>query len=290
MMWPPDPPDLPDLPDLPDPPGLTVMTFNIRYDDGSDGPLAWRPRRDRVIAAIRAQRPDLLAIQEPTDAQARDIADAMPGWTPFGPSGEEWDDLDPPRGFVRADRFDIRDSGVFWLSDTPQVARSVSFANDYGARACAWVALHDRITGCDLVFGSTHFDTNQDGSLPSAIVLRTELDAIAGTAAVIVAGDFNSPAGSAAHRFLTGEGGYRDAWTDAGLADRGVVTFNHFAVPHVAPAVDDACGNFRIDWILMRGALACLSAAVDDAIAGPLPPSDHYPVIARIRASAHSIS
>ena len=289
-MWPPDPPDLPDLPDLPDPPGLTVMTFNIRYDDGSDGPLAWRPRRDRVIAAIRAQRPDLLAIQEPTDAQARDIADAMPGWTPFGPSGEEWDDLDPPRGFVRADRFDIRDSGVFWLSDTPQVARSVSFANDYGARACAWVALHDRINGGDLVFGSTHFDTNQDGSLPSAIVLRTELDAIAGTAAVIVAGDFNSPAGSAAHRFLTGESGYRDAWTDAGLADRGVVTFNHFVVPHVAPAVDDAYGNLRIDWILMRGPLACLSAAVDDAIAGPLPPSDHYPVIARIRASAHSIS
>jgi endonuclease/exonuclease/phosphatase family metal-dependent hydrolase len=282
-MW---PPDAPDVPDPPDPPGLTVMTFNIRYDDGSDGPLAWRPRREGVIATIRAHRPDLLAIQEPTDAQARDIADAMPGWTPFGPSGEEWDDLDPPRGFFRADRFAVRDTGVFWLSDTPEEPRSVSFANDYGARACAWVALHDRVDDRDLVFGSTHFDTNQDSSLPSAIVLRTELDAIAGSAAVIVAGDFNSPAGSEAHRFLTGEGGYRDAWSAAGLADRGVVTFNHFVVPHVAPAVDDAYGNFRIDWILMRGPLECLSAAVDDAIAGPLPPSDHYPVIARIRYRA----
>ena len=278
-MWPSDPPDPPDLP------GLTVTTFNIRYDDGSDGPLAWRPRREGVIATIRAHRPDLIAIQEPTDAQARDIADAMPGWTPFGPSGEEWDDLDPPRGFFRADRFAVRDSGVFWLSETPDVARSVSFANDYGARACAWVALHDHIGSRDLVFASTHFDTNQDGSLPSAIVLRTELDAIAGSAAVIVAGDFNSPAGSEAHRFLTGAGGYRDAWTAAGLADQGVVTFNHFVVPHVAPKVDDAYGNFRIDWILMRGPLECLSATVDDAIAGPLPPSDHYPVIARITYS-----
>jgi endonuclease/exonuclease/phosphatase family metal-dependent hydrolase len=113
-------------------------------------------------------------------------------------------------------------------------------------------------------------------------VLRTELDAIAGAAAVIVAGDFNSPAGSDAHRFLTGTGGYRDAWTAAGLPDQGVVTFNHFVVPHVAPAVDDAYGNFRIDWILLRGDLTCTSAIVDDAIAGPLPPSDHYPVIARV--------
>ena len=83
---------------------LTVMTFNIRYDDGSDGPLGWRPRRSGVIATIRAHRPDLLAVQEPMEAQAQDIAAAMPGWTMFGPAGDEWDDLDPPRGFYRADR------------------------------------------------------------------------------------------------------------------------------------------------------------------------------------------
>jgi endonuclease/exonuclease/phosphatase family metal-dependent hydrolase len=261
---------------------LTVMTFNLRYDDGSDGPLGWRARRDAALVTIRAHAPDLLAIQEPTEAQAQDIAAAMPGWTMFGPAGDDWDDLDPPRGFFRTDRFVTRDSGVFWLSETPAVARSVSFANDYGARACAWVALHDRASGRDLVFASTHFDTNQEGSLPSAHVLHEELQTIAGATAVIVAGDFNSPAGSDAHRFLTGQAGYRDAWTDAGNGDAGVVTFNHFVVPHVAPAVDDAHGNFRIDWILLHGGLRCLSAMVDDAIAGPLPPSDHYPVVARV--------
>jgi endonuclease/exonuclease/phosphatase family metal-dependent hydrolase len=261
---------------------FTVMTFNIRYDDGTDGPLGWRSRRAGVIAAIRAHRPDLLAIQEPTDAQARDIAAALPGWTPFGPAGEEWDDLDPPRGLFRGDRFSAIDSGLFWLSDTPLVARSVSFANDYGARACAWVRLRDRVAERNLVFASTHFDTNQDGSLPSAVVVHAELGKIAGTDAVVLAGDFNSPAGSDAHRFLTTDGGFRDAWTVAGHADEGAVTFNHFVVPHVAPDVDGALGNFRIDWILLRGPLESLSAAVDDEIAGELPPSDHYPVVASI--------
>ena len=264
---------------------LTVVTFNIRYDDGSDGPLGWRQRRDAVIETIAAHRPDLLAIQEPTERQAQDIAVAMPGLTMFGPVGDEWDDLDPPRGFYRSDRFDGRDSGVFWLSDTPSIPRSVSFANDYGARACAWVALHDHATGRDLVFASTHFDTNQDSTLPSAQVVREYLQAIAGQAVVIVGGDFNAPAGSGAHRWLTAEAGYRDAWNDAGHADAGVVTFNHFVVPHVAPAIDDAFGNFRIDWILLRGDLRCVSAIVDDAIVGSLPPSDHYPVVARIEFS-----
>src|SRR5262245_58983713 len=261
---------------------LTVMTFNIRYDDGSDGPLGWRQRRAGVLETIRAHRPDLLAVQEPTESQAQDIAAAMPGWTMFGPAGDEWDDLDPPRGFYRAERFVERERGVFWLSDTPSIPRSVSFENDYGARACAWVALRERATGRDLVFASTHLDTNQDGSLSSAHVVHAELERIARGAAVIVAGDFNSAAGSAAHGFLTGEAGFHDAWTDAGNIDAGVVTFNHFVVPHVAPSVDEAYGNFRIDWILLRGPLACVSAIVDDAIAGPLPPSDHYPVVARI--------
>ncbi|HKB12889.1 MAG TPA: endonuclease/exonuclease/phosphatase family protein [Vicinamibacterales bacterium] len=258
------------------------MTFNIRYDDGSDGPLGWRQRREAAAATVRAHRPDLLAVQEAMEHQAQDILAALPGWTMFGPAGEEWDDLDPPRGFFRSDRFAARASGVFWLSDTPSVARSVSFANDYGARACAWVALTDRASGRELVFASTHFDTNQESTLPSARVLHAELDAAAGAAATIVAGDFNSPAGSEAHAYLTAGAGYRDAWTEAGHGDAGVVTFNHFVVPHVAPALDDAFGNFRIDWILFRGALKCASSTVDDVIAGALPPSDHYPVVANV--------
>jgi endonuclease/exonuclease/phosphatase family metal-dependent hydrolase len=267
------------------------MTFNIRFDDGSDGPLGWRRRRDAAIATIRAHSPDLLAIQEPTEAQAQDIAAAMPGWTMFGPAGEEWDDLNPPRGFFRSDRFAAQDAGLFWLSDTPSVERSVSFPNDYGARLCAWVRLRDRVADDrDLVFASTHFDTNQGGSLPSAIVLHGELERVAESRPAIVAGDFNSPAGSEAHRFLTGDAGYRDAWIGAGNADAGVVTFNHFVVPHVAPAVDQAHGNFRIDWILLRGALTSLSAIVDTAVNGATPASDHYAVVARVEYARARLS
>jgi endonuclease/exonuclease/phosphatase family metal-dependent hydrolase len=72
----------------------------------------------------------------------------------------------------------------------------------------------------------------------------------------------------------------------AGRTDAGVVTFNHFVVPHVAPPVDAAFGNFRIDWILFRGPLAAAAADVDDTVDGSTPPSDHYPVVARIRYEA----
>lgn len=37
-------------------------------------------------------------------------------------------------------------SGILWRSDTPSVANSVSWPNDWGPRACGWVKLQDRLT------------------------------------------------------------------------------------------------------------------------------------------------
>ena len=68
-----------------------------------------------------------------------------------------------------------------------------------------------------------------------------------------------------------------------GLADEGVVTFNGFSAADSArDAVAIEHGNYRIDWILLRGPIACTSAEIDTRRPGGLPPSDHYPVIATI--------
>ncbi len=264
-------------------PSLTVMTFNIRYDEDADGAHAWRHRRHLVGATIEAHTPDLLGVQEPMPHQWQDLAGALPALSRFQSTADEPDDSEPVGGFFRTSRFDSRGSGTFWLSDTPAVPRSISWPNDYGARLCSWVALHDRHAQRDLVFACTHFDTNALSSVPSAKVLHAELDTIAASAPIVVVGDFNCAAGSGAHRYLRDVAGYRDAWTEAGHADEGVVTFNGFA------AADDGLdevaiehGNYRIDWILVRGALACTAAEIDTRRDGRMLPSDHYPVIATI--------
>jgi endonuclease/exonuclease/phosphatase family metal-dependent hydrolase len=277
------------------------MTFNIRYDEVSDGRHVWRNRRDLAIAAIRSHDPDLLGLQEPTESQWEDLAAALPGWSRFGEPEVEESDSEPQGGFFRTTRFRVRDRGLFWLSDTPSVPNSVSWDNDWGARACGWVRLHDRRAHRELVFACTHFDTNAGAWLPSATVLHAELDKVADALPVVVVGDFNCAAGSEAHRYLLGEGGYRDAWSDAGNPDDGVLTFNGFT-PRTRLADDHGAlqqssqppfgrnpphtrvnRNYRIDWILIRGPVTAVSAVIDYRHADGLLPSDHWPVVVRLQ-------
>ena len=279
---------------------LTAMTYNVRYDEPADGRYAWRNRRGAVMRTIRAHHPDLLGLQEPTSGQWQEFAAALPGLSPFGLSGAESEDGAAHGGFFRAGRFTAIDRGVFWLSDTPSVSYSVSWPNDWGPRACSWIKLQDDEAGEQLVFASTHLDTNAGAWLPSARVLHIQLDAVARDLPLVLVGDFNCAAGSDAHRYLCDEAGFRDAWREAGNADEGVLTFNGFTPATGLP--DDpqalrrwldttstpsgvftgAHRNYRIDWILLRGALTARAASIDYRMEDGRLPSDHYPVVAQI--------
>jgi endonuclease/exonuclease/phosphatase family metal-dependent hydrolase len=109
-----------------------------------------------------------------------------------------------------------------------------------------------------------------------------ELDAIAATIPVVVAGDFNCPAGSDAHRFLIAKGGFRDAWYEAGHSDAGALTFHGFTGRRRLLTSE----NERIDWILMRGDFTCVEASIEYSSKSGQPASDHYPVIAELSWSA----
>jgi endonuclease/exonuclease/phosphatase family metal-dependent hydrolase len=257
------------------------MTFNIRYDDGSDGPNAWSRRRALALETIRAHDPALLGLQEATAVQLADVAAALPDCSTVDRDRVDEGDGDGPVVFYRSNRFDLRDEGRFWLSDTPQEVGSVTWPNDWGPRSCRWARLRDRLADRELVFACTHFDTNAGASMPSAQTIHVELDRIAAAAPVILAGDFNCAAGSVAHEYLRSAAAYRDAWTEAGHADEGVLTFNDFT-PSTRFSSDLDGTNGRIDWILLRGPLACVSAVIDVARCGDLLPSDHYPVAALI--------
>src|SRR5215831_3194329 len=209
-------------------PIIRVMTFNVRYDTSEDGALDWRHRRADVFDLIRAHDPDLISLQEPDASQWADIAAQLTGYLPFGLFVDESESLEPHGGFFRESRFESSGGGIFWLSDTPTIPHSVTWENDWNPRACGWIRLRDRVTERALIFAGTHFDTNANAWQPSAQTLSRELETIAGTRPVIVAGDFNCSAGSAAHRYLIGEGGFRDVWYESDHGDAGVLTFHGF--------------------------------------------------------------
>lgn len=248
----------------------------MRYDTSADGARDWSHRRSDVFNIIRRHDPDLISLQEPDASQWSDIAAQLPGYSPFGLFDDGSENLEAHGGLFRASRFEAGAQGIFWLSDTPTIPHSVTWENDWEPRACGWTRLRDRDTNRELIFAGTHFDTNVNGWQPSAETLRRELDAIAGATPIIVAGDFNCPAGSQAHTYLIAEGGFRDVWHECGHSDAGVVTFHGFTGHRHLPATENA----RIDWILVRGALTCIETEIAYATKSGEPASDHYPVIA----------
>jgi endonuclease/exonuclease/phosphatase family metal-dependent hydrolase len=254
------------------------MTFNVRCDTSEDGAHDWRHRRADVFALIRTHDPDLIGLQEPDALQWADISAQLPGYSPFGVFDDGSENLEAHGGFFRTSRFEAGDQGIFWLSDTPSIPHSVTWETDWEPRACGWTRLRDRVTDRELVFANTHFDTNANAWRPSAGTLRLELGPIAGTTSVIVAGDFNCPAGSEAHRYLIAEGGFRDVWYEAGHSDAGMLTFHGFTGRRHVPTL----GNERIDWILVRGEFTCAEAKIDYSSRSGEPASDHYPVIAEL--------
>jgi endonuclease/exonuclease/phosphatase family metal-dependent hydrolase len=283
------------------------MTFNVRFDSDEEGVPSWAHRRTRVRDIIRHHDPDLISLQEPDASQWADICDDLTGYSPFGLFDDRSGNIEPHGGLFRTSRFDCRDAGVFWLSDTPSVPHSVSWDTDWEPRAAGWTRLRDRIAHRELVFAGTHFDTNAGAWLPSSRVLHRELDAIAHGAPTIIAGDFNCAAGSEAHRYLLEHADFRDIWYEAGHPDAGILTFHGFTGRRHLPADPIAqqewlrgitgdleafayymdhvreYGNYRIDWILVRGAFAAVTAEIDyDANPGT-PASDHYPVIGLLK-------
>lgn len=250
---------------------LRVMAFNVRVPVEADGPDRWEARRDLLVRTIGDARPDLVATQELVAAQGEYIVGALPGYAWFGRGrrGAQGDAGDEHMGvFYRLDTLRRIESGDFWLSDTPDVAGSISWGNLY-PRMVTW-GLFERVDdGRRFYLLDTHLPyRDQDGParVRSAQAILRWIAALPADVPVILAGDFNDVPGSDAYRTLSGA--LRDARIDAPVREGPDGTFHGFSgVP-----------GKRIDWILQRG-LRPLRASTLTGHAEGRYPSDHFPVL-----------
>jgi endonuclease/exonuclease/phosphatase family metal-dependent hydrolase len=252
-------------------PELTVMSLNIRYPSPDDGPDLWEKRRALAIATIRAEAPDLIGTQELFERQGNDIVAALPAYGWFG-TDRRGGHADEHMGiFYRRDRLKIVEQGQFWLSDTPEVPGSMSWGIDL-PRMVNWATFETK-DGRKFRFYDTHFphrDEDEGAREQAAKLLAARIAEGPADLPVVLTGDFNTVDSSAAHRALTTT--LADAWLGGAARQGPAFTFHGFT----------GKGDRRIDWILTRG-FAVERITTVDTHRGKRYPSDHFPVVARVR-------
>jgi len=254
-----------------------IMTFNIRFDNPSDGINAWENRKDFVTVTLLELSPEVIGMQEVLEHQATYIDENLPGYAYVGvgrDDGRTAGEYSPV--FYKQDRFEVIDWGTLWLSETPYDTGSVGW-DALLPRICTWVKFKDLQSEQDLFFLNTHFD--HVGELARTESARLIVDFIqqhAKDLKVILTGDFNCTPDDDPYHILVGEGsGLVDACAHPEFAESCAEgTFNgfgHYSHPG------------RIDMILVKYIREVVDYQVIKAMQGEMYISDHWPVMVTLR-------
>ena len=256
---------------------LTVMSFNIRNGRANDGDNSWPNRRALVSGVIRQYDTDIVGLQEAFRFQLDQLARDLPHYSEVG-EGRAGGTRDEYSAILyRTDRFDLLDSGTFWLSDTPdRVSRHWGNAL---LRICTWAHLKDRNTSEAFYVFNTHFDHRaQIARVNSAKLIRERITDRATNDPVILTGDMNAGEDNPAIAILKAKDGpcpladtFRVLYADAKQAGTGNGGYKG--------RVDGA----KIDYVMVSPGIETLEASIDQEPRDGRYPSDHYPVIATVR-------
>lgn len=256
---------------------LTVLSFNIRYDNPADGEDRWEKRRDQAAGLIRDHAPDVVGLQEALKGQLDDLGKALEGYGRIGVGRDDGKQKGEYSAILyRADRFEAVEQGTFWLSDTPETPGSKSWGNRV-VRVCTWARLKEKQTGASFYFFNTHLDhENQPSREKSAALICERIVSRAGKAEpVIVTGDFNAGEKNAAVlAMLKPETGLVDSFRVAHPDETKVGTFNGFG---------KAMGTEKIDYVFVPREAAVREAGIDRRSKDGRFPSDHFAVWAKVR-------
>lgn len=259
---------------------LRILSFNIRCNTPVDGENAWPYRRERVTSLLHLHRPDLIGLQEVLQDQLDDLITALPDFDWIGggrDDGKRAGEYVPI--FYRRAAFDPIDSGIFWLSESPDVAGSRGWDASL-PRTVTWARFVHKNSNAHLFFVNTHFDHRGfQAQVESAHLLRRFLKSQAQDLPVVVTGDFNCTATSPTYAALT-----KDADVDGPLL---LDTMLHSQAPHHGPTgtfntrfADPV--NDKIDYIFCLPQTQILRHAILADHWDGRYPSDHLPVLVDI--------
>jgi len=172
---------------------FNVMTYNIRYDNPSDGKNAWSLRKECLVSQIEKYNPAILGIQEGLHHQVLYLDSCLVNYSYIGVGRDDG----KTKGeycaiFYDTLQFRVIESSTFWLSRTPE---RVSVGWDAALeRICTYAFFENVQTGKRILVFNTHFDhIGIVARKKSAqLIVSKEHEINSEKLPVLIMGDFNS--------------------------------------------------------------------------------------------------
>lgn len=259
---------------------ISIMTFNIRYNNPQDAPNHWENRKDFVGELIAFYNPDFVGTQEVLKDQLNDMQEKLPDYRYVGVARDDGKDAGEFSAlFYKKDKYDLLQTATFWLSENPE-AIGVMGWDAACNRVVTWGKFKNKDSGLEMFVFNTHFDHKGEiARQESARLILQKVKEIAGEQNAIITGDFNAHPESNVYQTLTRGTGdlpaFHDVYSKAAQTYGPDWTFNSFGKTPVEK-------RKRIDYIFTNK-----EARVEKYISiseqrGDVFPSDHLPVLAEI--------
>jgi endonuclease/exonuclease/phosphatase family metal-dependent hydrolase len=248
-----------------------ALSYNIRYDGHSDLAPDWSQRKAPIFAQLQSARPTIIGFQEVLKNQLEDLSSALPSFQVIGvgrDDGKAAGEFAPI--FFDTTRYQLLQSGTFWLSPTPEIpSKGWDAALN---RICTYALLQSKYDGKNLWVLNTHFDhIGEAARLHSAQLLIekfAEFTQIV-NAPLLLLGDFNAEPNSPAYLLL------KASFQELSCLKRhqefcSEPTFNAFTLT----AADDKI----IDYFFGSPGIVCIQFKVLKKHFDRSYPSDHFPL------------
>ena len=249
---------------------VRIMSFNIRCADVNG--VQVKDRKGIAVRQILEVMPDVLGVQEVTPEWMRELDKKLKLYDWVGVNretgGSPMETGESCPVFYLKTRYKLRDSGNFWLSDTPE---KPSFGPGAACkRICTWAKLTDRRTGEAFIYINTHFDhVSKEARTAAAQIVTQFISQSCEGFPVVFTADLNARSGEAAYQQMTSQ------LSDACVCAADAVSFGTF---HACKPETHA--DYTIDYILCSAdtdvrVYRTVTEGVDDRFT-----SDHFPIYA----------
>ncbi len=270
---------------------FTIGTYNLRYANHGDSVQGngWGQRYPVIVEMIRFHGFDIFGIQEGLHQQLENMAEQLPGYTFFGEGRDDGKNAGEHSAiFYRTDKFELLESGNFWLStitDRPNKGWDAALP-----RICSWGKFREKGSSFKFYMFNLHMDhKGVTARAESAKLILQKISELPKNMPVILTGDFNVDQFNESYRLLNTSGILRDAYELAPVKLATTGTFNGFH--------PDAHTESRIDHIFLSKAFTVQRYGIltdtyrekrTDSLSGSKNaysarvPSDHFPVLIEV--------